>query len=169
MRVYLLGIASLCIIFSCSTTRYYVVRHAEKTSNDCNAPLLNPEGFQRANTLRDTLLSKGIDSIFVSICLRTQQTAQPLATALGISLIQFNTTNTMTDSLIRRLKKMRGKDILIVGHTNTVPAIVLGLSGVTINPIADSDFDNMFIIHVRRCFGNTRRSLRSTTYGVITN
>ena len=167
MKKYFLGIACLCILSSCSYTYYYVVRHAEKTLNDCNAPLKSPEGFNRANALRDTLLHKGIDSIFVSTCLRTQQTAQPLATALGINMIQFDVAN--NTALIDRLKKIRGKDILVVGHTNTVPAVVLALSGVSINPISDSDYDNLYIIRIRRFLWTTTRSLQQTTYGAPTN
>ena len=157
----------LYILCSCSTTTYYVVRHAEKTSTDCTAPLAQL-GFQRAEALKDSLLSKHVDSIFVSTCLRTQQTAQPLATAMGKTMIEFEPTTAKTDSLIRRLNKIRGKKVLIVGHANTIPAIILGLSGMTITPIADTDFDNLYTVRIRRFFGTTK-TLVHTTYGVITN
>jgi broad specificity phosphatase PhoE len=62
---------------------------------------------------------------------------------------------------------MRSKEVLVVGHTNTVPAIVLGLSGQTIAPIADTDFDNIYIIKVKRCSG-TNRTLAHITYGIST-
>ena len=158
----------ICSLFSCSTTRFYVVRHAEKTSNNCNAPLAQPQGFNRAGALKDSLLSKQVDSIFVSTCLRTQQTAQPLATAQSITMIQFEPTPDQTQSLISRLNKIKGKNVLIAGHTNTVPEIVLGLSGVTITPIADTDFDNMYIIRIRRS-PNVSRTMTHITYGAITN
>jgi broad specificity phosphatase PhoE len=158
----------ICILCSCSTTRFYVVRHAEKTSNDCNSPLAQPQGFNRAEALKDSLLSKNVDSIFVSTCLRTQQTAQPLATARSITMIQFEPTPGQTQNLINRLKKIRGKNVLIVGHTNTVPSIVLELSGISITPIADTDFDNMYVVRIRRFLGINRQMVH-TTYGVITN
>jgi hypothetical protein len=34
----------------------------------------------------------------------------------------------------------------VVGHSNTVPAIVGKLSGKTIPPIADNEFDRMFVV-----------------------
>jgi broad specificity phosphatase PhoE len=153
---------------SCSTTRYYVVRHAEKTADACDAPLRNPEGTTRANTLRDSLLSKNISSIFVSTCLRTQQTAQPLATALGIAPLAFGTTQAMNDSLIRTLKRIRGKSVLVVNHGNTVVRIVLELSGQSVPAIPDSDYDNMYTIRIKRFFGTTKTMVHST-YGVTTN
>lgn len=169
MKSYLTAIIILFVFSSCCTfTRYYVVRHAERTSTDCNSPLLSPQGTNRANTLRDSLLSKGIDSIFVSVCLRTQQTAQPLATALGITMIQSGTSAAETTTLVNRLLKIRKKDVLVVGHTSTVPAIVLGLSGQTIAPIPETDFDNMYIIRIKRCH-RIYKSLTHITYGVPTN
>ena len=167
MKSCLTFIFCISILCSCSTTTYYIVRHAEKTANDCTTPLA-PLGFQRAEALKDSLLPKHIDSIFASTCLRTQQTAQPLATAMGISIITVEPTEAGTDILINRLNKIRGKKVLIVGHTNTVPAIILGLSGQTIAPIADTDFDNLFTVRIRRFFGTTN-TLVHTTYGVITN
>ena len=169
MKNAITGIFFICLFSSCSTTRYYVIRHAEKTSNDCTAPLLQPQGFNRAQTLRDSLLSKHIDSIFVSTCLRTQQTAQPLATALNLTMIQFDPSAAQTQVLLSRLKKIRGKNMLVVGHTSTVPEIVLGLSGSSIAPIADTDFDNMFLVRIKRVLWSTNRRLIQSTYGVPTN
>jgi phosphohistidine phosphatase SixA len=124
MKKFLAIISCIAALCSCSTTRYYIVRHAEKTSNDCPAPLAQPLVSQSCH-LRDSLLAKHIDSIFVSTCLRTQQTAQPLATALNLSMIQFDPGAAQTQNLIARLKKIRGKNMLVVGHTSTVPDIVL--------------------------------------------
>ena len=169
MKNAIAGIFFICLISSCSTTRFYVVRHAEKTSNDCTAPLLQPEGFNRAQTLRDSLLSKQIDSIFVSTCLRTQQTAQPLATVLNLTPIQVDPSSAQTQALISRLRKIRGKNMLVVGHTSTVPDIVFGLSGSSITPIADTDFDNLFQVRIKRVLWSTNRRLIQSTYGVATN
>ena len=156
----LLWLAVIVSLASCTTT-YYVVRHADRLDNSYNSPLSGP-GQTRAVALRDTLLSKGIDSIFISTFLRTEQTAQPLATATGITMVRYLPDT--TDGLIRRLKKINGKDVLIVGHSDKVPLIVQGLSGQQVPAIADDDFDNLYIIRVRKCL-NVRRSLVHTTYG----
>jgi phosphohistidine phosphatase SixA len=165
MRYIVISMAIAVLCSSCVTT-YYVVRHAEKTANDCSAPLAT-NGFTRAGVLRDSLHTKGIDSIFVSTCLRTQQTGQPLATLLSISMLQSATTESATQTLAARLKKISGKQVLVVGHGNTVPVIVQALSGEAIDAIPDSDYDNLYRIVWRQYKLKTApddRSFRHTGY-----
>ncbi|MEO6329495.1 MAG: phosphoglycerate mutase family protein [Ginsengibacter sp.] len=149
-----------CLFSSC-TTYYYVVRHAERQDNSAGSPL-SAIGLQRAAILRDSLISKGIDSIFASTFIRTQQTAQPLATALGKPLRIYLPDTTV--GLIAALKKINGKEILVVGHSDKVPDIVQGLSGQTVPAIAFDDFDNLYIIKVKKCLG-TRKWMWHKTYG----
>lgn len=156
-------IIALVTAFSSCTTHYYVVRHANRLNNTDDSPISQDLGVPRAQALRDSLLSKGIDSIFASNFLRTQQTAEPLATALNM-VIRIYRTDT-TAGLIKRLKKINGKAVLVVGHSDNVPEIVLGLSGQSVAPIAFNDFGNLYVIKVRKCFG-TRRWLTHKTYGV---
>lgn len=160
MKQYIIFIAVAVTLFSCTTT-YYIVRHAEKLNNTDDSPL-SPPGLERANTLRDTLAGKRIDSVFASIRVRTQQTAQPTATAAGtpIQVLPINPNAGLTD----RLRRINGKNVLIVGHSNTVPQIVQALSGQTAGPINESVFDSMFIVKKKKCF-STRVTLRRTTYG----
>lgn len=142
------------------TTYYYVVRHAEKADNSANPPL-SVAGQQRARDLRDSLAGKGIDSIFTSTFIRTRQTAEPLATLLNKTVRVHGGT---PDELVADLKAIKNKAVLVVGHSNTVPVIVNGLSGQTIPVIDENDFDNMYIIRVKKGLG-TQRSLRHITYG----
>jgi len=156
----IISLALLLLVCPACTTYYYVVRHAEKADSSTDPPL-SATGQQRALALRDTLAGKGIDSIFTTGFQRTQQTARPLATLLGEGL-QIHTGS--TDSLIRALKKISGKEVLVVGHSNTIPEIVQGLSGSSVGAIAENDFDNLYIIRVKKCI-NTRRTVRHITYG----
>ncbi|MEO6454315.1 MAG: phosphoglycerate mutase family protein [Ginsengibacter sp.] len=151
----------LCTFCSC-TTYYYVVRHAERQDTSPNSPL-SATGLQRAGILRDSLITKGIDFIYASTFLRTQQTAQPLATALGKSL-QIYIPDT-TKKLITVLKRIKGKRVLVVGHSDTVPEIVLGLSGETVPAIAFNDFDNLYVIKIKKrpC---SRKKMWHKTYGL---
>ncbi len=160
MKQFIICLSSIFFLSSC-VTHYYVVRHADRLNNTANSPL-SDAGIARAQALRDSLVNKGIDSILASTFLRTQQTAQPLATALNQSIIIYSTDTTA--GLIKRLKKINGNDILVVGHSDTVPEIVLGLSGQAVAPIGATDFDNLYIIRVRKCL-NTRRTLTHKTYG----
>ncbi len=149
---------SLC---SC-TTKYYVVRHAEKRNNT-DTSTLTLQGQQRAIALKDLLNDKGIDHIYASVFNRTQLTAGPLANEINKSLIIYSLDT--TQKLAEQLKRYSGSDILIVGHTNNIPEIIRYLSDESIAPIDETDFDNLYIVEINRNFGWTSKYVTSTTYG----
>jgi broad specificity phosphatase PhoE len=158
-------VISICLItLSSCTTTYYISRHAEKANSSGNTPL-STAGFARADALRDTLINKGIDNIFVSTALRTQQTAAPTAQAISITPVIEGSTQ----DLIQRLKNMRDqRQVLVVGHSNTVPQIIDALMDSPQNiQISENEFDNLFIIRVARNV-SINRTLLQRTYGVPT-
>jgi phosphohistidine phosphatase SixA len=75
---------------------------------------------------------------------RTQQTAEPLATKLRVTpetVVANNPTG-----VVATLKISHGNEIvLVVGHSDTLPAILkaYGKADVT---IPDSEYDDLFII-----------------------
>ena len=158
---HILFLCAIAAVLPACTTRYYLVRHAEKQDNSPNA-LLSQAGHSRANVLRDSLADKGIDRIYASTVQRTQQTAQPLATALGFPLNLYRPDTTA--GFVAMLEKLGGMDVLVVGHSNNIPQIVEALSGEAVN-IPEDDFDNLFIVTVTKGWGQTRRTLVKTTYG----
>ena len=155
----------LLIVMACPscTTNYYVVRHAEKVDNSSDPPL-SPAGSRRALALRDLLRNKHIDSIFSTDFIRTKKTVEPLAADIKKSIHLYTGS---VDDAIGELQKIRGKNVLIAGHSNTVPQLVQGLSGRSVSAIADNDFDNLYIIRVRRWIA-TRRTLKQVSYGAST-
>jgi len=154
-------LCSALLVFGSCTTRYYLVRHAEKLNSTADSPL-SQTGHARAAILRDTLADKNISEIFASTFVRTQQTAQPLATANSLEPVIYKPDTTA--GLIQRLKSVGSRNVLVVGHSNTVPEIVQGLCGETVT-IADDDFDNLFIVTIKRSWGQTTKTLVKTTYG----
>lgn len=148
----------------CPTSTVIVLRHAEKdeASNQVdNLVPLTAAGQARAATLAVVCARAGVTRIFVTEKLRTQQTAAPLATNLGITPVQINASN--TDDLIDNVLSLsnRNRVILIVGHSNTVPIIVDRLGGGSVS-VSEDQFDNLFILTLRR-FRTTR--LIQATYG----
>jgi|SRR5687767_10069437 len=143
-------IASI-LLTACSHT-YYVVRHAEKanpspgnTMSSPNNPPLSDAGQQRAVTLRETLKDSKIKYIFSTNTIRTTTTAEPLAKAQGLTT---QTYGPMPDSaFIQKLKGIK-KNVLIVGHSNTVDDIVNGLTGTRTVPgdLQDSEYSNLYLI-----------------------
>lgn len=136
--------------FSRPVTTVILVRHAEKNIEPNNQdPDLSPEGFERAQEIARVFGDTGINAIYATQYKRTQQTVKPLSdrTGVAVKLLQAN----QTDELINQLQTTnRGQTVFIAGHNNTVPAIVSTLSGETYPTIAESEFDNLYIVTIYR-------------------
>ncbi|MFN3848676.1 MAG: phosphoglycerate mutase family protein [Spirosomataceae bacterium] len=160
--IFLLSIA----LSSCQST-FYIVRHAEKVDNSTDAAL-SAAGQARANTLKDSLLSKHILKIYSTNFSRTRNTAKPLSDAINVPIELYNPRNQTV--LIDSLKKMKGKNVLVVGHSNTVRHVVNGLfeRDTLRNDLPETDFDNLFIVK-RSFFPSKSRRFYAKTYGTPTN
>jgi broad specificity phosphatase PhoE len=135
-------------------TTVVVIRHAEKDLQAGAAdPPLNAAGQARAVLLASMFgeprLPGHVDAIYVSPTLRNRLTAAPLAQRLGIEPMVVPADDPR--GLARRaLREHAGGHILIVGHSDTVPAIVEALCGTGVPPIADDEYGTMYIVTVPR-------------------
>jgi phosphohistidine phosphatase SixA len=122
-----------------------LVRHAEKVSTAPDA-LLSPAGQKRAECLAQVLKDSGIKRIFVSDVKRTQQTADPLAQALGIkpTIVPKSDVNT----LVRDVFYGSGGNALVVGHGDTLPQIIQRVQAGTIPSIGDNEYDGLYVLTV---------------------
>lgn len=142
-----------CVLFmlllGCSTTRYYIVRHAEKESAatmTSDVPL-SDHGTQRALSLKDALLNKNVQRIFSTRYARTLATAQPLSTATGIPIETYQPDDS---TFLNRLKEVSRGNILVVGHSNTVDNIVNGLAGKEVlQDLPDTQYGDLFMVTKR--------------------
>lgn len=119
-----------------------LVRHAEKVDASKD-PLLSPAGEARATRLAETLASLGIRTIYTSEYKRTAQTAQPLAQRLGLTPTVIAATEQM--ELLKRLPKVP-HPVLIVGHADTLPAIIKQLGVREPVDIPGDDFGSIYIV-----------------------
>ena len=120
----------------------FVVRHAEKSVVQLgDDPTLSPAGEQRALELRHVLGDTRIDRVFVTHFRRSRETALPLARALGDSLEVVDDTEKL---LLRLMKLPPGTRALVVGHSDTVPDIVAGLTGVKPPPYESGEWDRLY-------------------------
>ena len=128
-----------------------IIRHAEKSSAPGQDPPLSPAGEARAQALVQIARTAGIQKIYASEFQRTQQTVQPLATALGLTIdttFQGKDLSGLSNDI---LTNHRGQTVLVVHHTNTVPQIIAQLGGGVVPTIDDArEFDRFYIIHHRR-------------------
>lgn len=127
------------------TTTIVLVRHAEKTSNAPDA-LLSPQGQQRAECLAHVLKDAGIKRIYVSDVKRTQQTAEPLAKALGIKPVVVPAKDTNT--LVKDVFYGAGGNALVVGHGDTLPLVIQRVQAGTIPPIGENEYDGLYVLTV---------------------
>jgi phosphohistidine phosphatase SixA len=133
-----------CIWFGRCVPRVVLIRHADVTPGGGTDPPLNAAGVARAEELRHVFGDTGIQAIFVSEFLRTQQTAAPLAGDLGlIPAVIADTVATV--SAIRALPSSAAA--LVIGHTNTLPAIASGLGASSFPTIGATEFDRLFVLN----------------------
>src|ERR1041384_7974780 len=67
----------------------FLIRHAEREDEPRQDPPLTKDGVARSQALARLLGSAGIKAIFTSQFTRTKQTAEPLATKLGLTVTPF--------------------------------------------------------------------------------
>jgi len=137
-------------------TTVFLVRHAEKADTPASDPDLTADGEARALALADVLQHADVRVIFVTQYARTQFTAMPTARRAGLDLtVVAIRTDAMSpaaavDANVRataeRIRANPGRNALVVGHSNTVPAIIRALGAPDPGPIAEDDYDNFFVV-----------------------
>lgn len=131
---------------SCST-RYYVVRHAEKetATNMMSSDVpLSAEGNERADALKEALRHRKIQAIYSTNYIRTKSTAEPLSQLIGIPVEIYKADDS---TFISQLRSNNKRKILIVGHSNTVDDIINGLTGeMALSDLPETQYGDLFII-----------------------
>jgi len=154
------------ILASCSTSQVYIVRHAEKR-NESDTSSLTPAGQQRALALARELASVRIDSVLTTPYRRTQLTAAPLAEAKKLPVVTYSPSP--TEGVAKRVLQMRGKNVLVVGHSNTILEIARALGTMPSRAkIESGDFDNLLQVTIRRGPLGRKVTLVEKTYGAPT-
>jgi phosphohistidine phosphatase SixA len=126
-----------------ATRTIYLVRHADKVSDDVDAPL-SDAGRTRAQCLAKTLEDTQIEQIITSDLQRTQQTAAPLAAKLGLKPIIIPISK--PDDVVVAVRTSAARSMLVVWHDATLPGILRGLGAPEITPIAHTQYDRFFVV-----------------------
>lgn len=142
-------------------TTVILVRHAEKAKSNDNNPNLSEIGQQRAKTLAQILKNVGINAIYATEFTRTQETAKPLSEIINIPIKIIEAKN--TDKLLNEIEnKHKGENILVVGHSNTLPFIIERLGNIKIQEINENEYNNLFILNISK---NDKAKLLDLKYG----
>jgi 2,3-bisphosphoglycerate-dependent phosphoglycerate mutase len=142
-----------------ATTTIIFVRHAEKVAVHNDDPGLSVAGKRRVAELTRQLVDAdvvaGIDAIYATPFKRSQETVQPIADALSLPIRTYDAEDT-NDVLAKILKKHKGKIILVVGHSDTLPILIANLGASKKVPrIAEGEYDNIYIVSIP-WFGKTK-------------
>ncbi len=130
-----------------SATTLILVRHAEKVKDGSDNPMLTPEGEARANELMYILKHVELDAIYSTPYKRTQQTVLPTAEDKNLKIQNYKPDE--KGFLEKVLNSHSGGVVLIVGHSNTIPALANELAGrEDYDDLNDATYDNLFIAHV---------------------
>ena len=132
-----------------TTSTYFLIRHAEKVrvdSTDVN-PDLNERGYQRTENWKKILQHVSFDAIYSTDYNRTLKTVAPIAKTSNLELILYDPLK--VDYQLFQTKN-KGKNVLIVGHSNTIPQFVNALIKQQKYPeIDDAEFSHLYMITIK--------------------
>jgi broad specificity phosphatase PhoE len=128
----------------------FLVRHAERADTAGGAspmmatdPDLSEAGRARAESLATILAQAKITAIYTTEYKRTKQTAAPLAKALGLEPVAVPSKD--VQGLVEKIKAAAG-NVLVVGHSNSIPNVIKGLGVPEAVTVADDEYDHLFVV-----------------------
>lgn len=122
----------------------YVTRHAEKVPDQVD-PQLSEKGRQRAHNLAQLLQYTQIEQVFATKYRRAQETAEPAAKLFNLAISTYGAGE--AEQLVQTLLSQR-QNALVVGHSNTVPALVALLGGPEFE-LSERDYGDVFMLQFR--------------------
>ncbi len=129
-----------------------LLRHAEKDvseGTDTANPELSAAGNLRAQKLVEIINKYQPDAIYSSNYIRTRATVRPLARKrrMMTQIYDSRNLNQMRDLLVSG----KIKRIVVVGHSNTTPALAnMLIKQDKYKNLAESEYDKIWIIKIKR-------------------
>ena len=125
-----------------------LVRHAEKAAVPGDDPPLSDIGRERAIALAHALKASAPSAIIVSARQRTGLTAEAVAAQTGITpqVIALDGGGAAHIAAVAAAVRKQQGVVLVVGHSNTTPAIIKALGGPTLPDICDATYSHFFVL-----------------------
>lgn len=126
---------------------FFLIRHAEKDTAKVADPPLSEAGIKRSHRLADILKGFRLDAIYSTMTTRTLYTVDSIADLKGLPTYPYEAKQ-LKETVEKIRSSLDQHNILIVGHSNTIPVLANYIYGSNFyNKIFDeSDFDNMIVI-----------------------
>jgi len=132
-------------VLSGDITKIVIVRHAEKTNDGTDNPSLTEAGQERALRLSRLLADMKIDKLYSTKYKRNVLTLMPLSKLKGLNIDIYEAHDKAFASWV--LKENPGKNIVISGHSNTVPVLVNAWLGKEqFAQLADEEYSKIWVL-----------------------
>lgn len=129
-------------------TTIILVRHAEKMDDGSKDPHLTAQGHKRARAFARMFSLFTPDAIYSSNYHRTISTAKPLAEQYGMG-IQTYDPREQPPFLDQLLRDYQGGTVVVVGHSNSLPAAVnYLLKQDLMEGLPETEYSKVFIVSV---------------------
>ena len=150
---YILSLIIVISFFSCNysfenCTSVYLIRHAEKIRSDKNEkdPLLSKNGLLRSQKWSEIFEKIEINKILSTDTKRTISTAIPTSEGKKIKIEIYKPEDISYEAF---LKENKGKKVLIVGHSNTIPETTnILIKNKFYNQIEDNNNSNLYFVNI---------------------
>lgn len=128
----------------------FLVRHAERADAGMASakaagadPDLSSDGVARANALAGVLKEARITAVITTQYKRTLQTGGPTAKVAGVPPTVIDSKDSV--ALLQKVKSAHG-NVLVVGHSNTLPDLLKALGVTEPVTIAEDQYDAIFVV-----------------------
>jgi phosphohistidine phosphatase SixA len=155
LKMLVAGLAAIAVLLAPSGTalaaghdagsgrHIYVMRHLHKDTGE--DPPLSQEGASLARLLAGHFASFGIEAVFATPTRRAIQTGEPLARLLGLPVTVYDPGDIA--ALACAIEAAPG-NILVVGHSNTVPDLVAAFGGAKPEPLSEDDYGTIYQVTI---------------------
>ena len=130
------------------TSTFYFIRHAEKDRTDPENPdpELNQDGLDRAIRWAEVFDAIPLDVVYSTNYERTSMTAAPTSVKKDIDIKYYDPSSLDMEEF--KLVN-EGKNVLVVGHSNTTPMLVNKMIDLEkYDQMDDSDNSSLFIVRI---------------------
>jgi broad specificity phosphatase PhoE len=122
-----------------------LVRHGEKQPSPADDPSLSDAGVARAKALDVALAHSTPGTIIVSTRKRTSETAAVVQARTGVVPTVIGLDAEHVRNVVATVRRAKGV-VLVVGHSNTIPAIVNALAGTILPDLCDASYATLFVV-----------------------
>lgn len=124
-------------------TVVFLVRHAERAEDGTSDPPISESGRDRALLLSEVLRDAELTQIHTTDFRRTRATGRPTAEAAGLEMTLYDPDD--LEGLAEELRRTPGRH-LVLGHSNTTPALAEALGGDPGSPIDEMEYDRLYVV-----------------------